>query len=114
MSDAFAKRLGVTLKALRVAQGLSQIEMAAACSTSNQNLSKIERGFTLNVNMEILVKAAIALQTPLYKVIAQADEVNLEGIDGLNKQEKDLIERFRAASDEQRAVIELMSTLSGR
>lgn len=65
--------LGICIKKVREAKGMSQKEVAIASKIDNSNYSKIEGGKT-DPSFSSIVKIAKALNVPLYDLF-KADEV---------------------------------------
>jgi transcriptional regulator with XRE-family HTH domain len=73
------QRIGPTIKALRVQQGLSLNALAAAAGISPSHLSRIERGLTVP-SYDVLDRVADAIGSDLREL--RAEEESARAVDG--------------------------------
>lgn len=59
------KKIGDTLKKVRLSKGLSLRDLAANCSIDHSDIGKIERG-EVNATMLTMYQLALGLDVPLY------------------------------------------------
>ncbi|MBI3789942.1 MAG: helix-turn-helix transcriptional regulator [Gemmatimonadetes bacterium] len=66
--------LEVHLKAARLAAGLSQEELAAKAGTRQATISKMERGETRRVDLDLLERIADVLRVPASTLLRQSHQ----------------------------------------
>jgi transcriptional regulator with XRE-family HTH domain len=65
-----SNKLGNTIRNLRVAKGLTMLELATAVGIDKSYVSYLESGTKTNVSLDILKKLSQVLQVPLTELIA--------------------------------------------
>ena len=66
--DKFLKKLGAKIRALRKAQGMTQLALAVECNNYAEQIGRIERG-ELNVSICTLKMIAKALKIKLSELV---------------------------------------------
>lgn len=74
MTTVMIMAIGERIKRLRQADGLSQPQLAAKAGIDQGGLSKIERGLTTNVTLEILRRLAKALGCSVADLLDEEDK----------------------------------------
>ena len=73
MSDtSLSKSFGITLRALRIAAGVSQEELAQSAELHPTYISMLERGIR-NPTLDVAARLAKALKLPLPKLIQKTE-----------------------------------------
>ena len=65
-----SNKLGNTIRNLRLAKGLTMLELATAVGIDKSYVSYLESGTKTNVSLDILKKLSQVLQVPLTELIA--------------------------------------------
>lgn len=95
--------LGSFVKGYRTKAGLSQKELADACSLSDTTISKIEKGLRPKTSWENLCKIANALDVHVFEILLTAGcitekdihpEMRLRGLNELSNNEIETVQLF--------------------
>ncbi len=86
------KLIGRRIKELRKSKGLSQEQLAEKAETSQNYLSRMERG-TENLTLDMLIKLANALEVEMWEMFDFGHEVS-------HKELKENIQGFAKTADE--------------
>ncbi|MCD6019564.1 MAG: helix-turn-helix domain protein [Bacteroidetes bacterium] len=65
--DAFVKRLGENIAAIRIEKKITQVKLAQLCKKQKQSISRLEAG-QINPTAFYLHELAIALKVPVVKL----------------------------------------------
>ena len=75
MNEELVKQLGIVLRNLRLAGGLSQNELAARCGLHRAYVGAVERG-EKSIKVETAARLAVGLGTPLSGVFARLEQLD--------------------------------------
>ncbi len=101
--------LAERLKYIRKIKGLSQIELADICETTQQAIQQAEAGKAQNPRY--LHKLALALDIPYEWVTMNLVEAKKSGAQGLSEKKSEVLDSFYAMpKKEQALMLELMKT----
>lgn len=95
---------GERIKAARIAAGMTQSELAEKVGVKFSAIHKYETGLIVNLKRDTIGKLAKALDVKPSYLLCVGDEPEAEEVE-LSPEEAELIEIFRALSDQEQALI---------
>lgn len=105
------ERIGDRIKAIRIAKGMDQKQLADMVGISKSSISEWEN-CKRAPRMSTLRKIAAALGVDVWDIIGYDDSVEFDGASSeLSKEEQDLIDVYRAMDDYGRKVVRTVADL---
>lgn len=108
------QKFGKALRLKRRKENMSLQDISRITGACVSNLSKIERGGAQRISLQLLTDICTALGCRLHQIMAQTEGSEIDGTSGLSERELMLITAFRAATEAERTIIELIATKPGR